>query len=87
METLKVYILFLTIFSYAKKRKTTEIWRNKNAKNLEILLLTLPHVDDQIKDIVLFFDTPEPDIFPYTMTEHSTTRHINKKKTLIDKKR
>ena len=36
----------------------TEIWKNKNAKNLEILLLMLPDVDDLIKDTFYFLTDP-----------------------------
>ena len=41
-----------------KKRKINEIWKNKNAKGLKILLFTHPDVDDLIKD-TFFFDTPD----------------------------
>ena len=51
------YIYFWQSFLALKKRKMMEIWKNKNTKNLKILLFTLPDVDDLIKHTFAYWHT------------------------------
>ena len=69
------YIYFWQSFPALKKWKTTEIQKNKNAKNLEILLLTLPDVDDLIKETFYFLTHP---------TGSAPSRYIYKGQPIVE---